>query len=98
MTLMNELEKYVGDGEEETSKYKKTMAILSFNFKLIWKNITNRKRSITIIIMGLVFSMSILFTASIWATTSQKIIADDYLQTLDYEMYVSTFLPNSRII
>ena len=90
---MNELETYVGEGEE-ISKFKKTMAILGFNFKLIWKNIANRKRSITIIILGLVFSMSILFTASIWATTSQKIIADDYLQTLDYEMYVSTFLPN----
>ncbi|MHA1199178.1 MAG: ABC transporter permease [Candidatus Heimdallarchaeaceae archaeon] len=90
---MNELDKFVGEGEE-ISKYKKTMAVIAFNIKLIWKNIVNRRRSITIIILGLVFSMSILFTASIWSTTSQKIIADDYLQTLDYEMYVSTFLPN----
>ncbi len=90
---MNELDKFVGEGEE-ISRFKNAMAILSFNIKLIWKNIANRKRSTTIIILGLVFSMSILFTASIWATTSQKIIADDYLQTLDYEMYVSTFLPN----
>ncbi len=90
---MNELDKYVSEGED-TSKFKKAFAVLSFNLKLIWKNIINRRKSITIIILGLVFSMSILFTASIWSTTSQKIIADDYLETLDYEMYVSTFLPN----
>ncbi|MCE7741740.1 MAG: FtsX-like permease family protein [Candidatus Heimdallarchaeota archaeon] len=90
---MNELDKFVGE-EEEISKYKKAISSISFNIKLIWKNIINRRRSITIIILGLVFSMSILFTASIWSSTSQKIIADDYLQTLDYEMYVSTFLPN----
>ena len=90
---MNELDKYVSEGEEIT-QFQKAMAIMYFNLKLIWKNIVNRRRSITIIILGLVFSMSILFTAAIWSTTSQKIIADDYLQTLDYEMYVSTFLPN----
>ncbi|MHA1552289.1 MAG: hypothetical protein ACTSQC_10140, partial [Candidatus Heimdallarchaeaceae archaeon] len=52
-----------------------------FNLRLIWKNIRNKKRSTVIIIVGLVFSMSILFTSSIWMNTSQKIIADDYIET-----------------
>ncbi len=93
VNLVNELDNYVSE-EEETTRYQKAVASFYFNIKLIWKNITNRRRSITIIILGLVFSMSVLFTASIWSSTSQKIIADDYLQTLDYEMYVSTFLPS----
>lgn len=64
----------------------------SFNLRLIFKNIMNKKRNTIIIILGLVFSLSILYTASIWSLTSQKIIADDYIETLDYEMYVQSFL------
>ena len=78
-----------------SSFYSRVFYGFLFNLRLIWKNIRNKKRSTFIIIIGLVFSMSILFTSSIWANTSQKIIADDYIETLDYEMFISTFLINA---
>ncbi len=81
--------------DTEGSFYSRAFHGFLFNLRLIWKNIRNKKRSTVIIIIGLVFSMSILFTSSIWMNTSQKIIADDYIETLDYEMFISTFLINA---
>ncbi len=81
--------------ETRDSFYSRVFHGFLFNLRLIWKNIKNKKRSTVIIIVGLVFSMSILFTSSIWTNTSQKIIADDYIETLDYEMFISTFLINA---
>ncbi|MHA1201624.1 MAG: FtsX-like permease family protein [Candidatus Heimdallarchaeaceae archaeon] len=78
-----------------SSFYSRVFHGFLFNLRLILKNIRNKKRSTVIIIVGLVFSMSILFTSSIWTNTSQKIIADDYIETLDYEMFISTFLINA---
>jgi len=78
-----------------SSFYSRVFHDFLFNLRLIWKNIKNKKRSTIIIIIGLVFSMSILFTSSIWTNTSQKIIADDYIETLDYEMFISTFKINA---
>ncbi|MHA1778144.1 MAG: FtsX-like permease family protein, partial [Candidatus Heimdallarchaeaceae archaeon] len=66
-----------------------------FNLRLILRNLTYRKLSISIIALGLIFSMTSLFSSTIWVNTSQKIIAEDYLATLDYEMYVSTYLTNA---
>ncbi len=77
--------------KKELALHKKLFNILSFNLQLIFKNIRNRKRSTVIIILGLTFSLSILYTASIWSLTSQKIIADDYVESLDYEMYVESW-------
>jgi ABC-type lipoprotein release transport system permease subunit len=77
--------------EKELAFHQKFFSILSFNLRLIFKNIKNRKRSTAIIILGLTFSLSILYTASIWSRTSQKIIADDYIESLDYEMYVESW-------
>ncbi len=81
--------------DTESSFYSRVFHGFLFNLRLIWKNIKNKKRSTVIIIVGLVFSMSILFTSSIWTNTSQKIIADDYIETLDYEMFISTFKTNA---
>ena len=91
---MNELDDYIGTEKKHTF-LEKLLAGFSFNLRLIWKNISNRKKSMMIITIGLVFSLSILFTSSIWTQTSQLIIADDYIETLDYEMYVSTYLTNA---
>ena len=83
------------DTEDDEPFFKKILYIFSFNIRLILKNIRNRKRSTLIVILGLVFSLSVLYTASIWTQTSEKIIADDYIDTLDYEMYVTSFLMHS---
>ena len=92
---MNELDKnYVGE-EKEQSFLEKIFSGFLYNIRLILKNIRNRKKSMLIITIGLVFSLSVLFTSSIWTETSQLIIADDYIETLDYEMYVSTYLTNA---
>ncbi|MCE7739678.1 MAG: ABC transporter permease [Candidatus Heimdallarchaeota archaeon] len=91
---MNKLDDYIGTEKKQTF-LEKLLAGFSFNLRLIWKNISNRKKSMMIITIGLVFSLSILFTSSIWTQTSQLIIADDYIETLDYEMYVSTYLTNA---
>ncbi|MHA1446241.1 MAG: FtsX-like permease family protein [Candidatus Heimdallarchaeaceae archaeon] len=91
---MNELDDYIGTEKKQTF-LEKLLAGFSFNLRLIWKNISNRKKSMMIITIGLVFALSILFTSSIWTQTSQLIIADDYIETLDYEMYVSTYLTNA---
>ncbi len=90
---MNEKDDFVSS-DAGGSFYSRVFYGFLFNLRLIWKNIKNKKRSTIIIIIGLVFSMSILFTSSIWTNTSQKIIADDYIETLDYEMFISTFLIN----
>jgi ABC-type lipoprotein release transport system permease subunit len=91
---MNELDNYVGEKKEQ-SFIEKIFTGFLYNVQLIWKNIKNRKKSMMIITIGLVFSLSVLFTSSIWTETSQLIIADDYIETLDYEMYVSTYLTNA---
>jgi len=77
--------------EKKESISQKVLFFISFNLKLIFRNLRKQKKSTTILVLGLVFSLSILFTASIWFHTSERIIADDYLETLDYEMYVQTF-------
>ena len=91
---MTEIEKFVAP-EKKRSRWLNVVQSISFNFRLILKNIRNRKRSTVIVMMGLIFALSILFTSSIWTQTSQKIIADDYIETLDYEMYISTFRMNA---
>ena len=91
---MNEKDDFVSS-DTESSFCSRVFHGFLFNLRLIWKNIRNKKRSTIIIIIGLVFSMSILFTSSIWTNTTQKIIADDYIETLDYEMFISTFLINA---
>ncbi len=91
---MADIEKFVAP-EEKSSVYRNVLQAISFNLRLILKNIRNRKRSTLIVMMGLIFALSILFTSSIWTQTSQKIIADDYIETLDYEMYISTFRMNA---
>ncbi len=83
------------DTENDESFFRKMFYIFSFNIRLILKNISNRKRSTLIVILGLIFSLSVLYTASIWTHTSEKIIADDYIDTLDYEMYITSFLTHS---
>ncbi|NPD89083.1 MAG: ABC transporter permease [Asgard group archaeon] len=83
--------------KKEIALHKKFFNILSFNLNLIFKNIRNRKRSTVIIILGLTFSLSILYTASIWSLTSQKIIADDYVESLDYEMYIESWQDDIEI-
>jgi len=91
---MTDIEKFVAP-EEKSSIYRNILQAILFNIRLILKNIRNRKRSTIIVMMGLIFALSILFTSSIWTQTSQKIIADDYIETLDYEMYISTFRMNA---
>ncbi|MBY8999416.1 MAG: ABC transporter permease [Candidatus Heimdallarchaeota archaeon] len=91
---MTEKDDFVISDTEE-SFHSRMLHSFLFNLLLIWKNLKSKKRSTVIIIIGLVFSMSILFTSSIWTNTSQKIIADDYIETLDYEMFISTFLTNA---
>jgi len=83
------------DTEKDEPLFRKILYIFSFNIRLIVKNISHRKRSTLIVILGLIFSLSILYTASIWTHTSEKIIADDYIDTLDYEMYITSFLTHS---
>ncbi len=83
--------------KKELALHQKLLNILSFNLHLIFKNIKNRKRSTVIIILGLTFSLSVLYTASIWSQTSQKIIADDYIESLDYEMYVESWQDDIEI-
>jgi ABC-type lipoprotein release transport system permease subunit len=87
---MTEIEDYIPT-DTKTSISRRILHSISFNIRLIFKNLSNRKRSTVIIILGLVFSLSMLYTASIWTNTSDKIIADDYIETLDYEMYVQSF-------
>ena len=83
------------DDEKDEPFFRKILYIFLFNIRLIFKNISNRKRSTLIVILGLIFSLSVLYTASIWTHTSEKIIADDYIETLDYEMYITSFLTHS---
>ncbi|MFW9851329.1 MAG: FtsX-like permease family protein [Candidatus Thorarchaeota archaeon] len=85
----------IKDTENDEPFFRKVLYVFSFNIRLILKNISNRKRSTIIVILGLIFSLSILYTSSIWTHTSEKIIADDYIETLDYEMYVTSFLTHS---
>jgi len=87
---MTEIKDYIPT-DTKTSFSRRVLHAISFNIRLIFKNISNRKRSTVIIIVGLVFSLSMLYTASIWTNTSDKIIADDYIETLDYEMYIQSF-------
>ncbi len=91
---MTDIEEFSAS-EKKKSVVRNVLYTISFNLSLILRNIRNRKRSTIIIILGLIFSLSILFTSSIWTETSQKIIADDYIETLDYEMYISTFRMNA---
>ena len=93
---MADIEKFVVP-EEKSSVFLTILQSILFNFLLIFKNIRNRKRSTIIVMLGLIFALSILFTSSIWTQTSQKIIADDYIETLDYEMYISTFRMNAML-
>lgn len=74
------------------SRVTKMWFSLLFTIKMIVKNLSNRKLSTAVITLGLVFAMTGLFTATIWTETSQKIIAEDYINSLDYELYVTTYL------
>ena len=91
---MNDIDKLTDTGGK-SNFYSKFLYSTLFSLRLILKNLKHRKRSAIIIALGLIFSLTILFSSSIWVHTSQKIIADDYIETLDYEMYINTFLPNA---
>ncbi len=91
---MNDIDK-LKDTAGKSNFYNKFLYSTLFNLRLILKNLKHRKRSAIITALGLIFSLTILFSSSIWVHTSQNIIADDYIETLDYEMYINTFLPNA---
>jgi len=91
---LNNIDK-LKDTAGKSNFYNKFLYSTLFNLRLILKNLKHRKRSAIITALGLIFSLTILFSSSIWVHTSQNIIADDYIETLDYEMYINTFLPNA---
>ncbi|MCK4844132.1 MAG: hypothetical protein KAS95_00500, partial [Candidatus Heimdallarchaeota archaeon] len=91
---MNDIDK-LKDTAGKSNFYNKFLYSTLFNLRLIIKNLKHRKRSAIITALGLIFSLTILFSSSIWVHTSQNIIADDYIETLDYEMYINTFLQNA---
>ncbi len=91
---MNDIDKLKDTGGK-SNFYSEFIYSALFNLRLILKNLKHRKKSAIITALGLIFALTILFSSSIWVHTSQKIIADDYIETLDYEMYINTFLPNA---
>ncbi|MHA1873247.1 MAG: FtsX-like permease family protein [Candidatus Heimdallarchaeaceae archaeon] len=64
-----------------------------FHIKLIFKNISSKKLNSLIVIFGLVFSLTSLFVSSIWVETNKSLISDSYIDSLDYEMYVTSYMP-----
>ncbi|MHA1416361.1 MAG: FtsX-like permease family protein [Candidatus Heimdallarchaeaceae archaeon] len=66
---------------------------LFFHLSIIFKNISSKKLNSLIVIFGLVFSLTSLFVSSIWIETNKSLISDQYIESLDYEMYITSYMP-----
>ncbi|NHJ48809.1 MAG: ABC transporter permease [Asgard group archaeon] len=66
----------------------------SFYLKSALKNIGNNKRQAFIFTFSIFISISILISLQLWSSTAEDLAATDFLEDQDFEMKVTTYLPD----
>ncbi|MBK5113742.1 MAG: ABC transporter permease [Candidatus Heimdallarchaeota archaeon] len=64
-----------------------------FYFTTALKNITNGKKQSVLFILGIFLSVSLLISLRLWSSTAEDLAARDFLTDQDFEMKVTTYMP-----
>ncbi|MBD3192530.1 MAG: FtsX-like permease family protein [Candidatus Heimdallarchaeota archaeon] len=66
---------------------------IGFYIRTALRNIWHGKRQSSIYILGLTLSITLLISFNHWSSTAEELAALDFLQSQDYEMKLTTYLP-----
>ncbi|RLI70344.1 hypothetical protein DRO91_06830 [Candidatus Heimdallarchaeota archaeon] len=68
---------------------------MSFDFylKSAFRSIKNKKRQSTLYISGIFISLTLLVSLRLWSATAEELAATDFLESQDFEMKVTSYLP-----
>ena len=66
-----------------------------FFLKYAFRNIMVNKRYAFIFFLGLTLSISVVSSLSLWSATSEDLALEDFLNDLDYEIRVRSYIPDN---
>ncbi|MHA1530725.1 MAG: FtsX-like permease family protein [Candidatus Heimdallarchaeota archaeon] len=64
-----------------------------FYFKSAMRNIANGKKQSVLYILGIFLSVSLLISLRLWSSTAEDLAARDFLTDQDFELKISTYMP-----
>ncbi|NHJ49839.1 MAG: FtsX-like permease family protein [Asgard group archaeon] len=67
---------------------------MGFYLRNAFRNIWNNKRQSAIYFVGIVISISAVCSLSIWSGTAEKLAMTDFLNDIDFEIKVRSYIPN----
>ncbi|MHA1221271.1 MAG: hypothetical protein ACTSQB_06015, partial [Candidatus Heimdallarchaeota archaeon] len=64
-----------------------------FYFNTAIRNIRHGKKQSVLYVLGIFLSVSLLISLRLWSSTAEDLAARDFLENQDFEMKVTTYLP-----